>query len=144
MPDIAIGRMGLILEDEKLDKWRLVYDATASGLNPLSILPEHTELPGIQDLTGILRTKILGNDLIGLKIAVKSAFRRIKVKKDDWKKNVVVINNKYYFYKCLPFGAKISAYWWQRIASVVHRVPGAGGVDMEMTQADLEAVLEDS
>ena len=117
---IAVGRMGLILEDIKFDKWRLVYDATISGLNPKSILPEHCELPGIQDLIGILRSGVLGDELVGLKVDVKSAFRRIKTLPTDWKKNVFVLDGKWYYYKCLPFGAKVSAYWWQRIAAAVH------------------------
>ena len=120
--NIAVGRMGLICEDENGDKWRLVYDATISGVNPLVMLPEKCELPGIQDLMGILSSGNVGDDLIGLKIDVKSAFRRIKIKASEFQKNVVVINGKFYFYKTLPFGCKASAYWWQRIAGLVHRI----------------------
>lgn len=114
--------MGLICENEDDDKWRLVFDATVSGVDPRVWLPEATELPGIQDLLGILQTSILGDEVVGLKIDVKSAFRRIKLRFDQCRKNVVVINGKFYFYKTMPFGCKISAYWWQRIAGLVHRI----------------------
>ena len=53
---IAVGKMGLICEGETIDKWRLVFDATVSGVNPLVWLPEHCEVPGIQDLLGALST----------------------------------------------------------------------------------------
>ena len=38
--DIAVGRMGLILECPKSDKWRLVFDATISGVNWRIQIPE--------------------------------------------------------------------------------------------------------
>ena len=78
--------MGLILEDEARDKWRLVYDATISGVHPKLILPERAELPGIQDLMGTLASDIVGQDVIGLKIGIKSAFKRIKLKKSEYRK----------------------------------------------------------
>ena len=77
----------LICEDEKIDKWRLVFDATVSGVNPLVRLPEKCELPGIQDLMGILQTGYIGDDVVGLKVDVKSAFRRIRLRKDQRRKS---------------------------------------------------------
>ena len=73
--EIAIGRMGLILEDEAKDKWRLVYDATTSGVNPKLILPERTQLPGVQDLMGILASDTVGQDVICVKFDITSAFK---------------------------------------------------------------------
>ena len=81
-----------------------------------------TELPGIQDLVGIISSKILGDDLIGVKIDIKAAFKRIKIAPNEYKKNVVVIDGKYYYYNALPFGSKVSAYYWQRIAALIHRI----------------------
>ena len=119
---LAIGRLGLILEDEENQKWRLVYDATISGINPKIQIPERCELPGLQDLTGILASGLLGQQVKGLKIDVKAAFKCIKLLPSEYHKNVTILDGKYYFYKVLPFGSKISAYIWQRLAALIHRI----------------------
>lgn len=92
--DIAVGGLGLILEDETTCKWRLVYDATISGVNPKVVLPERTELPGIQDLMGILASDIVGEKVVGVKIDIKSAFKRIMPRQSEYGKNIVVVNGK--------------------------------------------------
>ena len=123
--DISIGRIGVICEDAEIDKWRIVYDATVSGQNPGVKLPETTEMPGLLDLLGTLDSGDWDgrfDQTIGLKIDIKSAFRRIKVLETERRKNVFKVGEEYYFYTVLPFGCKASAYLWQRIAGVVHRI----------------------
>jgi len=125
---IAVMRLGCINEcqyDEHgtctVRKYRLVCDGTASGVNKRVLLPCVMETPGLLDGEAMFSVSA-GETLVGMKVDVRSAFKRIKLLPSEYKFAVFFFDGAWYLYIVLPFGMRASAFWWVRLYSIVHRV----------------------
>ena len=119
--DVAAGfaaaKLGAVPQGDSV---RVVVDETVDGVNRSTPLPETMQTPGLQELQGGMAA---GLPLWkALKVDVKSAFKRIKLIKADWRRALFCVDGLWYFYVTLPFGARASAYWWVRFYAVIHRV----------------------
>ena len=131
---IAVMRLGCIDESQYDDsgicilrKYRLVCDGTASGVNPRVLLPCVMETPGILDGEALFSVpcrdrKGVLTHLVGMKIDVKSAFKRLKLNPSEYAHAVFFFEGSWYVYIVLPFGMKASAFWWVRFYSIIHRL----------------------
>ena len=126
---IAVVRLGCVDEcqyDEHgkciVRKYRLVCDGTASGVNPRVLLPCVAETPGLLDGEALFSIPCGDHFLVGMKVDVKSAFKRIKVRPDQFSHCVFFFDGAWYVYVVLPFGMKASAYHWVRLYGIIHRL----------------------
>ena len=129
-PGIATMRLGCV--DESLyddsgvlisEKYRIVCDGTASGVNGNCVLPVTVETPSLMDGECLFSVKVPGGEhFVGMKVDVKGAFKRVKLRPDQYRHAVFGFEGKWYYYVVLPFGMKASAFHWVRLNSVIHRV----------------------
>ena len=112
----ASARLGAVPQGEGV---RVVVDGTVGGVNDACVLPETQQTPGLADLCSGLDPAM--PEWVGLKIDVKSAYKRLKLLPSEWRRALFCIDQKWYFYKVMPFGMKASGYWWNRFNGVVHR-----------------------
>lgn len=103
-------------------KYRLVCDGTASGVNPRVALPCVCETPGLLDGEALFSVPCGDLHMVGMKVDVKGAFKRVKLRPDQFAHAVFHFDGKWYVYVVLPFGMKASAFHWVRLYSVVHRL----------------------
>ncbi len=114
--DFAAARLGAVPQGDSV---RVVVDGTIGGVNPRCILPETQQTPGLADVLSGLDPDL--PTWYALKIDVKSAYKRLKLVRSDWRRAIFSIGGEWYFYKVLPFGLKASGYWWNRFNSLIHR-----------------------
>ena len=116
----AIGKLGIATQ--QVDKPRLVLDSTISGLNPASnkAILEKYSYPKLTDLQRCLPSSVRKPNLF-LNIDVKSAHKRIKVRRDHQGLLAFRSGDKLYHYKVLHFGGSCSAYYWTRVAGILLR-----------------------
>ena len=126
---IAVMRLGCINEsqyDENgscvLRKYRLVCDGTASGVNPRVLLPCVCETPGVLDGEALFSVPCGDLHLVGMKVDVKGAFKRLKLLPSEYGRAVFYFDGSWYVYVVLPFGMRASAYHWCRFYGLIHRV----------------------
>lgn len=102
-----------------LDKLRTIHDATINNVN-LWIqyrLTERTTAPTLHDLLHVLHL-CPDNDLVLLKLDVKKAHRRIKVKRCDWKYITAFLKNQVWVNKCGTYGVASAQYYWGPMAAL--------------------------
>ena len=63
-----------------------------------------------------------GECLVGMKVVIRSAFKRVKLLPSEFKYAIFFFDGSWYIYVVLPFGMRASAFWWVRLYSIVHRV----------------------
>ena len=101
---------------------RLVLDSSACNANLLCSIPEHVSLPSSLDV----HRSFLSSDQYGawgaLTLYVKPAHKRVKVRPSDQGALLFAWQGKLYHYTVCHFGAKFSAYWWQRIGAQIVRI----------------------
>ena len=130
IPGVAVTRVGCIDEcsyspsGELLDeKFRLVFDGTAAGVNDQVLLPVIAETPGLLDGESLLGFPVDPEDpFIGFKIDVKGAFKRIMLHKSEYPYSIFSIGGQWYFSKSCPMGMRASPYHWCRFNSIIHRI----------------------
>ena len=130
IPGVAVTRVGCI--DERVydplgslvdDKWRLVFDGTAAGVNSQVLLPVVAETPGLLDGEALLGYPTPAADpFLGCKIDVKGAFKRLLLHRDEFPYSIFTIGGKWYFSKSCPMGMRASPYHWCRFNSILHRL----------------------
>ena len=126
---IAVMRLGCV--DESLfddagvrisAKYRLVCDGTASGVNGRVRLPCVAETPTLLDGEALFSVPCPDVHMVGMKVDVKGAFKRVKLRRDQFSHAVFQFLGMWYVYVVLPFGMKASAFHWVRMYSVIHRI----------------------
>ena len=131
IPGVAVTRLACIDETE-LDpegnplgepKFRLVFDGTVAGVNPRVTLPVNVETPGLLDGESLLRYPAPASDpLLGIKIDVKSAFKRILLHPSEFPYALFSIAEKWFFSKSCPMGMRASPYHWCRLNGLILRL----------------------
>ena len=136
IPGVAVSRLGCIDESSvgkdgsiTESKFRLVFDGTVSGVNSNVSLPILAETPTFLDGESLFSVKH-PEGLIGCKIDVKSAFKRILLSRDQYAQTLFPLNEKWFFSKSCPMGMKSSPYHWVRLNSIIHRLLKRLGQDI--------------
>ena len=124
IPGIAISRVGCIDESsESGEKWRLVFDGTAAGVNGQVWLPVLAETPGLLDGEAIFSYPTSQEDpFLGIKIDVRGAFKRLLLSRDQYPYTVFSIQGKWFYSKSTPMGMRASPYHWCRFNGLLHRL----------------------
>ena len=115
-PGMASARLGAVPQGSSV---RVVVDGTIGGVNDACNLPETQQTPGLADVVSGLDPLL--PSWVALKYDVKSAYKRLKLQRQEWKRAIFCIDGQWYFYKVLPFGLKASGFWWNRFNALVHR-----------------------
>ena len=117
---LAIGKLGIA--SQQPNRPRLVLDSTISGLNPASnkAILEKYSYPRLSDLQSCFPSTTRRPNVL-LNVDVKSAHKRIKVRKEHQGLLAFRFRDKLFHYKVLHFGGSCSAYYWTRTAGILLR-----------------------
>lgn len=134
----AQGILGFIQEGKRADgsqKYRIVYDSSAIGVNYHILLTEAMEYPTIEEVIAAIKEfRTRGMKISMLKWDFKAALRRVKVRGEERTLLGFTLGGKWFTYCCLPFGFKLSSYHWGRLAAcitrLVKKILVAGGMDL--------------
>ena len=102
------------LEPNAEKKPRLVWDGTVGGSNPNVQCEETSTLPGMPEVT----QSDTVSDSVGLKVDVRAAYKRVRVRQDQVRYLLFAFAGLYYHWNVLPFGHSVSALWWQRTGAL--------------------------
>ena len=116
---IGIGRLGMRRQPGK--KPRLVFDATVSNLNRTVQVPEVCQMPTLADIRGAFPLRNCAEPLQCWCLDVKGAHKLVKVLPSDFGTMGFFVGTDLYFCNN-PFGATQSAWYWARVASLLHRL----------------------
>lgn len=117
---ISVGKLGVAYSESRPP--RLVVDLSVGGLNQKCFIPEKSSLPSAKDIVRSYPLRSSRNDQLGLSIDVKSAHKRVAIRKPERGLVGFSWQNHIYFYKVCPFGATFSAHWWSRLGGFLLRL----------------------
>lgn len=116
--DYNVLPMAAVWESGK-DLPRLVVDATRGGVNGLIFLGEKAALPSLSSLVQVLAKS--PNDWFAIKLDVRKAFRRIRLKKRERRYCCIKVKDKFFVPRTHLFGLVTAGWWWSRVATLCHR-----------------------
>ena len=116
----AVGKLNLVFAEDK--EPRLVLDSSVCNANALCQVPEHVSLPAALDVHRTFLCTDQYSSWSALALDVKAARKRIKVRASDQGALLLAWQGKLFYYTVCHFGAKFSAYWWQRIGGQLLRI----------------------
>ena len=106
---------------------RLVLDSTVRQVNPNCSLPEAVQLPTVSDVCFSFQPSDPHSMWMGASLDCKAAHKQVKVRQKDQGLLLFEFQKKLYGYVVCHFGARFSAYWWQRLGAlllrIVHKLP---------------------
>ena len=101
---------------------RLVLDSTICQVNPNCSLPEAVQLPTVSDVCFSFQPSDPHSMWIGASLDFKAAHKQVKVRPKDQGLLLFEFQSKLYGYVVCHFGARFSAYWWQRLGALLLRI----------------------
>ena len=116
----AIGKLNIVAADGKDP--RLVLDSTVCNANTLCKVPERVSLPTALDVQRTFQHHDPFGAFAGLSLDFKAARKSVKVSAHEHGCLLFKVQQRIYHYIVCHFGAKFSAYWWQRVGSQITRV----------------------
>ena len=117
---IAVGKLSLV-KAEGRDS-RLVLDSTICQVNPLCRIPEAVTMPTVQEVRRSFQPQDPRGAYISASIDFKAAHKRVKVHDTEQGLLLFSFNGTLWRYVVCHFGAKFSAYWWQRVGGLITRI----------------------
>ena len=117
---IAVGKLSLV-KAEGRDP-RLVLDSTICQVNPLCRIPESVTMPTVQEVRRSFQPQDPTVAYISASIDFKAAHKRVKVHDTEQGLLLFAFNGTLWRYVVCHFGAKFSAYWWQRVGGLITRI----------------------
>ena len=117
---IAVGKLSLV-KVEGRDP-RLVLDSTICQVNPLCRTPEAVTMPTVQEVRRSFQPQDPRGAYISASIDFKAAHKRVKVHDTEQGLLLFAFNGTLWRYVVCHFGAKFSAYWWQRVGGLITRI----------------------
>ena len=115
----AIGKLNIVMAEGRDP--RLVLDSSVCGLNTAVHLPEHVSLPTASDVQRTFLSDDCYAQLFALSLDFKAAHKCCKVHPDDQGTLLFRVGDALHYYTVCHFGARFSAYWWQRTGSLILR-----------------------
>ena len=117
---IAVGKLSLVKADNRDP--RLVLDSTICQVNPLCRVPEAVSMPTVQDVRRSFQPQDPRGVYVAASIDFKAAHKRVKVHSADQGLLLFMFQGVLWRYVVCHFGAKFSAYWWQRVGGLITRL----------------------
>ncbi len=116
---VALGKLNVVFADGKDP--RLVLDSTICGVNPRCHIPERVTLPMAADLRLATQPQDSHGAFIGASLDFKAANKQVKIRPEE--RGLLLFSHRdvLYHYKVCHFGARFSAYWWQRVGAFLMR-----------------------
>ena len=116
---VALGKLNVVFADGKDP--RLVLDSTICGVNPRCHIPERVTLPMAADLRLATQPQDSHGAFIGASLDFKAAHKQVKIRPEE--RGLLLFSHRevLYHYKVCHFGARFSAYWWQRVGAFLMR-----------------------
>ena len=115
----ALGKLNLVLAEGRDP--RLVLDSTICGVNPKCHLPEKVALPMAADICLATKPSDEHGAFTGASVDFKAAHKQVQIKPDEHGLLLFAFDKKLYYYRVCHFGARFSAYWWQRVGAFLLR-----------------------
>ena len=115
----AIGKLNVVVAEGRDP--RLVLDSTVCGLNPAVHIPERVALPTASDVQRTFLAEDCYAQQTALSIDFKAAHKCNKVHPSEHGTLLFRQGNALYYYTVCHFGARFSAYWWQRTGGLILR-----------------------
>ena len=113
---------GVGVVPKKNGKWRMIHHLSAprgTSINDFILREEYSlHYATIDDAIASLLT--LGAGALMAKIDLKSAFRMVPVRQEDWELLGIFWQNHYYVDTCLPFGLRSAPYLFNQFAMALH------------------------
>ena len=100
---------------------RLVLDSTICNVNPRCHLPERVALPTASDIRLTTQTSDPHGAFLGAGLDIKAAHKQVAVHPDEQGLLLFAFEDVLYHYRVCHFGARFSAYWWQRLGAFLLR-----------------------
>ena len=116
---VALGKLNVVFAEGNAP--RLVLDSTICGVNPRCYIPERVALPMAADLRLATQPHDSHGAFIGASLDFKAAHKQVKIRPEDRGLLLFSHLNVLYHYKVCQFGARFSAYWWQRVGAFLMR-----------------------
>ena len=117
---IAIGKLYLVRAEGRDP--RLVLDSAVCGVNPRCHLPERVSLPMASDLCLAFQPEDPPTAFIAASLDFKAAHNQVQVKADEHGLLMFQHRDTLFYYRVCHFGARFSAYWWQRVGALLLRI----------------------
>ena len=115
----AIGKLNVVVAEGRDP--RLVLDSTVCGLNPAVHIPERVALPTASDVQRTFLAEDCYAQQTALSIDFKAAHKCNKVHPSEHGTLLFRQGTALYYYTVCHFGARFSAYWWQRTGGLILR-----------------------
>ena len=116
----AVGKLNVVQAEGK--EARLVLDSTVRNANLLCFVPEHVRLPTSMDVARTFEHDDPYGQFVGLSLDFKAAHKCVNVRQDEQGCLLFQRAGKLCHYTVCHFGAKFSAYWWQRVGGLLLRI----------------------
>ena len=117
---LALGKLGLALSDSRPP--RLVMDASISGVNSQSRIPEKSLLLTANDVLRCFPLRNSAEPLGCFSLDIQSAHKRIAVPPCHRGYLGFQVKGRFYFYGVCPLGASVSAHFWSCLAGALVRL----------------------
>ena len=117
---IAVGKLNVVHAEGKDP--RLVLDSTVCGVNPKCAIPERISLPMASDVRLAFLPEDTHSSFVGASFDFKAAHKQIQVHPSEHGLLLFRVANTLYHYRVCHFGARFSAYWWQRTGAFLLRL----------------------
>ena len=117
---IAVGKLNVVHAEGK--EPCLVLDSTVCGVNPKCNIPERVSLPMASDVRLAFMPGDTHASFIGASFDFKAAHKQIQVHPSEHGLLLFRFADTLYHYQVCHFGARFSAYWWQRTGAFLLRL----------------------
>ena len=116
----AVGKLNIVMAEGRDP--RLVLDSSVCNANIKSKIPEKLAMPSGQDVARTFQHEDPHGSFVAVSLDFKAAHKGIKLRTEDQGCMLFRIADKLYHYVVCHFGARFSAYWWQRLGAMLLRI----------------------
>eukprot|EP00435_Cladocopium_sp_Y103_P006972 s3697_g2.t1 len=117
---IAVGKLNVIQVPGKAP--RLVLDSSSCAVNSHCHLPESMLLPSVDDIRRALASSQDIGEFSGLALDIHAAHKQVRLHPEECGLVLFQFKQRTYYYTVAHFGARFSAWWWQRLAGLLLRL----------------------
>ena len=111
----AVGKCNIVKHPTKAP--RLIMDSSISNTNAGCYIPERYMMPSLQDIRASWPLRGDDTDFLAFAMDIKGAHKTIRIHPEEWGLNMLQLASICFAYKCCPFGAAFSAFWWARLSA---------------------------
>ena len=117
---LAVGRLNVVKVPNKAP--RLVLDSSSCAVNGNCALPESMMMPSVDDLRRAMASSCNIGEFAGLALDIHAAHKQVRLHPDEHGLVLFQFQNRTYHYTVAHFGARFSAWWWQRLGGLLLRL----------------------